>query len=103
MSNCRDLRDDTSYYVLGKLKCYYINGEEENYSKFVVFLLQRRRRVIQFIRYVYENLDSFKKQTKLSLVNAFQTFQEEAYKTYNLEHNLRDGRSKLFDKDWNSK
>lgn len=97
---CTELRHDTPFFILGKLKCFYMNGELENYNNFVIFLLAHRIRVIMFIRYVYNNIGTFRRKTRLSLVNAFTTFQEEAYKTYNLEHKLRDSRFKLLPREW---
>jgi len=103
MKECNDFRDDSSFYILSKFKCYYLRLETENYWNYILELLGDRDKLTKFVRYVYLNHKSFSDESKLALVTAFIRFQEECVKTYNLESRLQDPNTILLKKDWKGK
>ena len=97
-SKCSHMRENSNYKIFGKLVCAYKNKENDLYFEIVFRLL--RNDPTDFIRYVYTNYLTFKPANRLALSQAFITFQEEAHKTYNLEHILRGKNTILLKKDW---
>lgn len=90
----RLMRDDTNYYILGKLKCCHIHKAYDEYEAVIEKIIHEYRKnnykVHPFIIYVHKNHRTFKPCTKRSLIKAFVRFQEEAMQTYGLEHSLCD-------------
>ena len=99
-SKCANMREDTNYRLMGKLVCAWVNGEKDLYMNIVLRIIARDPS--SFIRYVYENYTTFKPINRKALGQAFITFQEDAIKTYNLEHILHGtaGDEMLMPRDW---
>lgn len=99
-SKCAHMREDSNYTIMGKLVCAYSNGEKELYMQVVMNIINKGP--TRFIRYVYDNYTTFKPYTRQALGQAFVTFQEDAIKTYNLEHILPGyaDDSMLMPRDW---
>lgn len=99
-SRCAHMSEDSNYRIMGKLVCAWLNGEIELYRSVVLNTISNDP--TNFIRYVYDNYKTFKPINKKALGQAFITFQEEAIKTYNLEHILSGlvGDEDLMPKDW---
>lgn len=99
-SNCAHMSEDSNYRIMGKLVCAWLNGENDLYMSVVLNTIANNP--TSFIRYVYANYKTFKPRSQKALGQAFITFQEEAIKTYNLEHILNGlvGDDQLMPKDW---
>lgn len=99
-SKCAHMQEDSNYRLMGKLVCAWVNGEKELYMNIVLRIISKDPS--SFIRYVYENYTTFKPSNRKALGQAFITFQEDAIKTYNLEHILHGnaGDEMLMPRDW---
>lgn len=99
-SKCARMSEETNYNSMGKLVCAYANKEKDLYRQVVLNLINKNPS--DFIKYVYSNYTTFSPHTRQALGQAFVTFQEDAIKTYNLEHILPGtvDDNELMAKDW---